>query len=202
MPVYLKPFQTGCQSPFDKDGDALFISRHAGGRFTVSPEKSTLLCFRQPKAPWFAARNQDREVDLSVVFDTLETLKKNREPVIVEAAGGLMVPVDENTLIIDLVQGLHVRPLLVARAGMGTINHTLLSLEMLKARGIRPLGVVLSDPGPDRTGADMVQENIEAIERFSGVRVGGVIPPVKPFSLPDATCLKPLENLILGEENK
>ncbi len=201
-PSYIKPFQTGCETPLDKDSDALFVSCHSGGKFEVSPEKSTLVCFNQPKAPWFAARNQGQSIDLSNIFSEIEKLKQRDEPVIVEAAGGLMVPVDHNTLIIDLLDKIQARPVLVARAGLGTINHTLLSLEMLKSRGIKPIGVVLSDPGPDRTPKEMVQENIEAIERFSNVRVAGVIHPIKDFSIPDDINMNIMETLILGEEGR
>ncbi|MFO7885734.1 MAG: dethiobiotin synthase [Desulfobacteraceae bacterium] len=199
-PRYVKPFQTGCRTPFDTDSDALFISRYSNGRFTVSPKKSTLCCLPQPKAPWFAAGNQGQLIDPAVVFDTFKKLKKSSEPVIMEAAGGLMVPVNANTLVIDLLQKIAIQPVLVAHAGLGTINHTLLSLDMMKSRGIQPLGVVLSDPGPDATPLQMVQENTEAIERFSKVRVAGVIHPVNDFAKPDSIHLDLLKKLICGEE--
>lgn len=154
----------------------------------------------QPKAPWFAAGNQGQLIDPAVVFDTFKKLKKSSEPVIMEAAGGLMVPVNANTLVIDLLQKIAIQPVLVAHAGLGTINHTLLSLDMMKSRGIQPLGVVLSDPGPDATPLQMVQENTEAIERFSKVRVAGVIHPVNDFSKPDSIHLDLLKKLICGEE--
>ena len=91
-------------------------------------------------------------------------------PLIVEGAGGLYVPIDDTHMMIDLIARLDLPVVLAARSGLGTINHTLLSLEALKRRGIPVLGVIMS--GPLSAG------NKEAIERFGNVRVLAEIPPL------------------------
>ena len=89
-------------------------------------------------------------------------------PLVVEGAGGVLVPVAANTLMVDLIAGLGLPAILVARSTLGTINHTLLSLEALQRRGIRVAGVILN--GPVSPG------NRSAIERHGAVRVLAEIP--------------------------
>jgi len=89
------------------------------------------------------------------------------EYLIVEGAGGLMVPLNDQDMIIGLIKMLKLPVLLVARSSLGTINHTLLTLEQLRRYDIRVLGVVLN--GPDNPG------NTEAIEKYGDVNVFGTV---------------------------
>jgi dethiobiotin synthetase len=83
-------------------------------------------------------------------------------------------------------------PISAARAGLGTINHTLLTIEALEKRDLRPLGVVLIDAGERPTHPEMIRENSEAIERSSGVVVAGVIGRISDFSEPPDKSYRPL----------
>ena len=76
------------------------------------------------------------------------------------------------------------RPVIAARAGLGTINHTLLTIEALQSRRMPPPGIVLIDGGEACTPRAMIEENIQAIERASGVHVSGVIPRIADFDRP------------------
>ncbi len=87
---------------------------------------------------------------------------------------------------------LDARPVLAGRAGLGTINHTLLSIEALKIRGIDPVGIVFLDFGETGTPADMLRENIEAVEKFSGIKTAGVVGKINDFSDPGEECFRPL----------
>ena len=115
-----------------------------------------------------------------------------------EGAGGLFVPVDKNLFMVDLVKETTADPVVAARAGLGTINHTLLTLEALQKRGLRPVGVVLMDSGATPTSQDMIDENIEAIETASGIDVAGVIGRIADFSDP-GRGYDPVLERILGE---
>jgi dethiobiotin synthetase len=90
--------------------------------------------------------------------------------------------VTENQTVLDLLPKIDCRPLLVARAGLGTINHTLLSIEALRRRALPPLGVVLvqSEGSPDALA--LVDENMEAIARYAGIQTIGTIPFLSDFS--------------------
>jgi dethiobiotin synthetase len=190
-PFYLKLIQTGCENPLDLDSDAKFIYENVPALKGKDPGASVLQCFTNPKAPWFAARDDGKQVDLQAIMRAVEEKSRSHSRLILEGAGGLFVPVDENTLMIDLITMLRAKPILAARAGLGTINHTLLSIEALRARNIDPFGIIFLDFGDVETPKDMLRENIEAVEKFSGIKVAGVIERIEDFSTPGRECFRP-----------
>jgi len=195
-PFYLKPFQTGCKDPYDTDSDAKFIYSHVPQLKDKNPAGSVIFCHTNPKAPLFAARDDKDTVSLNSVEDKVVALKKTYSPLIIEGAGGLMVPITASILMIDLIEKLRARTIIAARTGLGTINHTLLTVEALKQRDISPASIVLIDSATDPTPETMVKENIEAIEMFSGVRVAGVIEKIEDFSSSDSKYDQIIEHCI------
>lgn len=130
--------------------------------------------FRLPASPHLAARHDGRRIAIPAIERALTRLKRRYRPILIEGAGGLMVPLRGNTLTLDLVKTLDVPVVLVARSGLGTINHSLLTLDVLRRHRIAVIGVVFND-GPDddpRVAAD----NIRCIPRLAGVRCLGRIP--------------------------
>ena len=194
-PFYLKPAQTGCRNPYDTDSDAKFIYQNVKPLSGGDPADSVIYCFKNPKAPCFAARDEGKEIDFRIIQEVINKKKTLYSPIIIEAAGGLFVPVNKELLIIDTIKITKARPIIASRAGLGTINHTLLTVEALKGRGIKPAGIVLIDSGDASTHQDMISENIEAIEKISGIKVAGVIGKIIDFSNPDRDCFSPLERL-------
>lgn len=194
-PFYLKPAQTGCTDPYDKDSDAEFIYRHVPQLREKDPAASVVYCFRYPKAPWFAGRDEDAAIDIDVISRAVSQNITGHSHLIIEGAGGLMVPVNDSLLMVDLVEIFNAVPLIVARAGLGTINHTLLSLDLLKKRGIRAGGVVFIDQADPPVSEAMVRENMEAVERFSGISVCGVIGRINDFDNPDKSCYKSFDRM-------
>ncbi len=190
---YLKPLQTGCKDAYDADSDAAFVYRHVESLREKDPAESVIYCFRNPKAPYFAARDEGREIDLNYVNKIIEGQSRLYSPLVLEAAGGLLVPVKEKTLMVDTISAASVKVVLAARAGLGTINHTLLAIEALSKRGMQPAGVVFLDTA--ETPQDMVAENRNAIEKYSGIKVAGVIGKIKDFSHPPEAFYRPLEFL-------
>ena len=180
-PFYLKPFQTGVSSPQDPEADASFIYRHIDGLQHDDPADSTPYCFPNPKAPWFAAKDANATIDIRKVENVVEEKTRTHSPLIVEGAGGLLVPVTQNLLMVDLIRLLQAEAILVARAGLGTINHTLMSVETMASRGLKPAMIVFADSGEPATPQDMIEENMRAVEAFSGLRVGGVIDKIANF---------------------
>lgn len=196
-PFYLKPAQTGCRDPYDMDSDAKFIYQHVKPLSRKDPTDSVIYCFKNPKAPYFAARDEGKEIDFRIIQEVINKKRTLYSPIIIEAAGGLFVPVNEELLIIDTIKMIKARPIIASRAGLGTINHTLLTIEALKGRGIQPAGIILIDSGETSTPQDMIGENIEAIEKTAGIKVAGVIGKIVDFSTPDRDHFLPLEKLFI-----
>jgi dethiobiotin synthetase len=197
-PFYFKPLQTGCRDPYDTDSDAKFIYENIEELKNEDPAASVGCCYRNPKAPYFAARNEGREVNWQVLLETLREKKDRFSPVIVEAAGGVFVPIDRDKRVIDTISSTGASPLIAARAGLGTINHTLLTIAALEQRSIEPLGIIFLDGGETETPGEMIEENIEAIERYSRVRVAGVVGRIADFRRPDPDCFDGLKKLFEG----
>jgi dethiobiotin synthetase len=117
-------------------------------------------------APHFASRLEGRSIDLAVIKDTMQYLKNSYEMIIAEGAGGLIVPLnDQGFMQYDLIRELGFSCLLVARTGLGTINHTLLTLRFAQSEGLKIKGIVLNGNGQTQAETD----NIETIRKLSGI---------------------------------
>lgn len=167
---YWKPIQSG--HPPDRDADT--VARLSGAQ--LHQERHL---FRAALSPFDAARLENRRIELDD-FRTPETSR----PLVIEGAGGVLVPVNENATMLDLMQRLGAPVIVAARSGLGTINHTCLTLLALRSRGIPVLGVVLS--GPLNPG------NREGIEHFGNVKVLAEIPPLEPLTRESLQRVAPL----------
>jgi dethiobiotin synthetase len=194
-PFYLKPVQTGCMDPYDTDSDAAFVYLHANPLRDKDPAESVIYCFKNPKAPLIAARDEEKTIELSIIEQRVAEKAAMHTPLIIEAAGGVLVPITERTYVADLILLAKAQPLIAARAGLGTINHTLLTIEALKSRGISPSGVIFIDAGEKRTSPESIEENRSAIEELSGVKVAGVIGRISDFSNPPQKSYEPLKDI-------
>jgi dethiobiotin synthetase len=194
-PFYLKPVQTGCRDANDADSDAKFIYRHVESLHGRQPAESVIYCFRNAKAPLYAASDEGKLIDLSKIERVVSQKSEAHCPVILEGAGGVLVPVAGKKLIVDIISLVNGTPVIAARAGLGTINHTLLTIEAIENRGLKPLGIVFIDAGEKETPPEMIKENKSAIEETSGIRVAGVIGRIHDFSQPPHDCYKPLARM-------
>lgn len=150
--AYWKPVQSGAS----QGTDTQWIQQLG---IKTYPEK---YCFQAPLSPHLSAPLEGMRVDESLLTPP------NQDPLIIEGAGGILVPLNENTLVIDWIATLQLPTLVIAATRLGTINHTLLTLEALARRSIPVLGVILNgEPKP---------EIIPAIEHFGKVRVLCTLP--------------------------
>jgi dethiobiotin synthetase/malonyl-CoA O-methyltransferase len=155
--AYWKPVQSGTIEGWDAD-----LVKQVAPAATIFPSRHA---FPDPLSPDQAALRAGAHIDL----DDFE-LPEHDGPLVVEGAGGLLVPLDDLTLMADLMARLGLPLVLVARSGLGTINHTLLSVAEIRRRKLPLEGVVLV--GPDHP------ENRDAIEHFGGVPVVAHLPPL------------------------
>jgi malonyl-CoA O-methyltransferase len=155
---YWKPVQTGLSA---EEGDTETVTRLAD----LPPERvhAPRFALGAPLSPEAAARREHVLVRLDDFV-----LPKGVGPIVVEGAGGVLVPLGGGAVMADLMQRLGLPVILVARSTLGTINHTLLSIEALRRRMIDVQGVVI-------VGADG-SENAEAIARHGKVKILGLVP--------------------------
>jgi dethiobiotin synthetase len=168
--VVVKPVQTGAA---DGDSDAQEVHRLSG----APVQEWTVL--DEPLAPDTAARRQGAEIPTVPSYvDRLKSL--DAATVIVEGAGGLLVRLDsEGGTVLDLASGLaeaghDVEVVVVAAAGLGTLNHTELTVGALRARGLEPAGIVVGS-WPDEPGL-AERCNLEDLPRVTGVPLLAVVP--------------------------
>ena len=138
--VVWKPAQTGVQQA--EPGDAEFAATVLAGRPLVRVACSYR--FAAPAAPLVAARAEGAALDETHLRAEYAALCADDVIVLAEGAGGLLVPLTEQWSMADLARALDLPLIVVARPGLGTINHTLLTLEAARARGLAVLGLVLS----------------------------------------------------------
>jgi dethiobiotin synthetase len=131
----VKPVQTG-------EGDAPTLKALVG--LEEELDEIAPFSYRAPLAPLVAARLEGRAPDLNEVADRVRGLAARHELTIVEGVGGLLVPVGDGWTVADLAADLGLPVLVVARAGLGTLNHTLLTLAEARRRGLEVTGVVLN----------------------------------------------------------
>jgi dethiobiotin synthase len=154
---YWKPIQTG---PEDDTTEAL--------RLSSSPREAAYLHgvrLVDPVSPHLAAKRAGTRID--VPFLTAE-MKESAGAWIVEGAGGVLVPVNESDLMVHLMERLGLPVVVAARTTLGTINHTLLTIEALRARKLAVAGVVMV--------GDADVDNRAAIEHYGNVAVLGELP--------------------------
>ncbi len=197
-PFYLKPVQTGCLTACDPYSDARFIYQHVPALHGQDPGNSVVYCLKNAKAPLFAAQDEGVEIDWAKIMEEIDAKSTVDSPLIIEGAGGLFVPVTEKLMLIDLIKMTGATPLIAARAGLGTINHTLLTIEALRHRDITPAGIILLDGGREATPRKMIEENSTAIEKISGIKVAGIVGRIDDFSQPHPECYAPLSAVLLN----
>ncbi len=179
--VPMKPVHTGCIST--PHGwvvvDLEFCLNMAN--LEPQPAERKLMapyCFQPACSPHLASAQARETISISRIVHDFSALKANHELVIVEGAGGVLVPINGEETMLNVMVGLSLPVLLVARPWLGTINHTLLSLRELARAGVPVLGVILNDSLPCAWD-EIVRDNRLTIERFGDAPVLGHLPFIK-----------------------
>lgn len=183
-PAVLKPIATGCERR--REGlvspDAEFLAHCADTRHPLD-----LVCpqrFAEPLAPAVAAEREGRPVDWASVQRSIDLMCRDADVLVVEGVGGVMVPLDQRHTVLDLIGWLGLPTVVVSRAGLGTINHSLLTIEAVRNGGGSVGGVVVNRYPADAAGV-AEETNPRAIERWGRVPVLCVVPEEQPtFPLP------------------
>jgi dethiobiotin synthetase len=178
----LKPLATGCERR--REGlvseDAEFLAHCADSPHpldVVCPQ-----CFVEPLAPSVAAERAGAPVGWAAVQRSLDAMAGNSDVIVVEGVGGAMVPLDDRHTVLDLARWLRLPAVVVARAGLGTINHTLLTVEALR-RVTRVAGVVINRYPVENAGV-AEETNPRVIAKWGRTPVLCVVPDEPLFGSP------------------
>jgi dethiobiotin synthetase len=182
-----KPVITGLDEPAQEwPPDDALLARAAGGRRPreqVAPYR-----FGPPLSPHFAAELAGETIEPARL---VEAARGADGTLVAEGVGGLLVPITPGYLVRDLALDLGLPLVVAARTGLGTINHTLLTVEAARVAGLAVAGVVMT-PWP--SGPEPIElSNRATIERLAGVPVAG-LPPTRPDSLAEAGSHLPIDD--------
>lgn len=168
-----KPIESGCGKKLIRR-DTQFLKRMSA--CTEPLDYLNPYSFEKPLAPGVAAARRGIKISFAKIKYQLHALQNKYEIVLVEGAGGLLVPLFGTKTNLDLIRSLNLEILLVARLGLGTINHTLLTLACLKSHKIKVRGVILNSITKPKTLAE--KTNPQVLKQFQ-VPLWGVFPHIK-----------------------
>ena len=131
---YFKPIQCGLNKMNLKDSE---VVKSLSNKAKILNE---LYFLKKPLSPFVAAKQEKKKIDVNKILQFVKNLKTKK--LVIEGAGGLNVPINSNYLMSDLCQKLNTPLILVSRTKLGTINHTLMSLEVIKKKKIKLLGII------------------------------------------------------------
>lgn len=183
----MKPIETGCMKSENREQraesevkDTLLIA--ADGIFLQGisdvdePINSVVpICLKNPLAPFPAAEIEGIPVDIEKIKKAYTKLSEKYDAVVVEGIGGLLVPIKQDYFVLDLARDLGLPMIVVSRPSLGTINHTLLTINYAIKEGLNVAGIIInySQP-PEKTLAE--KTNPEVIRQISPVPILGVFP--------------------------
>ncbi len=177
--VPMKPVQTGAE----RRGEVLIapdleyclaaagIQPNADERRLMAPYIYEPAC-----SPHLAGRMAGKYAGIETIQKSAEILLRRRQAVVIEGAGGIMVPLNEKETTLDLMQRLGFPVILVSRIGLGAINHALLSINTLNAAGLRLLGIIFNQTEPPLPENQYIEEdNPKAVADFGKVKILGSV---------------------------
>lgn len=165
----IKPVQTGTST--QPVTDVEFVYKVMGRDFDY--KEQCLYSFSEPLSPYTASQFEDITIELDSIVSWVEDHKIKNDIVIIEGAGGLAVPLSQDYLMADLAADTESAVIIVARPSLGTINHTVLTAEFARSRGLQIMGIVICN-FPCNPGLSE-KNNPKEMVRLSGVPVIGVI---------------------------
>ncbi len=174
----LRGVKVGVMKPVSCGGleDAQFLMQAAGIQESMTLVNPIQL--EQPLSPNVAAAIEKVKINLKAIDEAYKKLSAKYEVLVIEGCGGLLVPVTQDFYVIDFIKRFKAETLLVSRSGLGAINHSLLSLEALKKRNIKPLGVIFNrTTGGNLSMAE--KTNPDVIAGLSGIASLGLFPYLK-----------------------
>lgn len=177
----MKPVATGCVGVQSRlvSHDAAYLMEAAENEF---PALTNPVRYRNPLSPNVAASIEKREVDLDGIRKAYRELQNYYDYIIVEGVGGLLVPLTRDYYVANLVREFNLPLVVVARSGLGTINHTLLTVDAAIVRGFDVKGIIFNRmPTTNISIAEMT--NPKVVHELTGIPVLGSLPEMDSLSV-------------------
>ena len=168
----IKPTESG--APSFRDSDLDVVKKNNTGLRNI--DFFNIYSFKDPISPYTASIIEKKPVRYSVLLKKIKEIINNYEIVIIEGAGGLMVPITKSKKVIDLIKDLDSDCYLVVKPNLGTINHTLLSIEQIKINKINFKGIIINKY-PKNPGISEIYNPVYF--NNCGIKIIGVVPDVK-----------------------
>ena len=128
-----------------------------------------------PLAPLVASRLEEYDIDIRKIQDAFSKLTKKHDFIVVEGIGGILVPIKEDYCVSDMIKDMGLPVIVVSRPGLGTINHTLLTIREAQSRGIEVMGFIINGANKEETGI-AERTNPKIIQELSRVPLLGIFP--------------------------
>jgi len=174
----MKPIETGCSCVGSTlyPSDGMFLKKVS--RMDEHIGFVTPYCFENPVAPSLASEMEGRAIHIPLIREKFQALLERYPVVVVEGIGGILVPIKKDYFVMDLIRELSLPLVVVARPSLGTINHTLLTVNYALGKGISVLGVIINfSRPPENTVAE--NTNPLVLEQFCPVPIIGIFPHLK-----------------------
>lgn len=167
---YFKPVQSGVSKKKSNQlSDVDFVKKIADLKQDV--KEMNVYSFEEPLSPHLAAKKEKVIVDKKLIIQKYSELKNQYDYLVIEGAGGVIVPLSNDYYIYDLIKDMKCEATVVADSKVGTINQTCLTVDFLKSQGITVNGIIINK----YTGNFYEDDNIKMIEKRSGVKVKAIL---------------------------
>ncbi len=172
---YMKPVETGVK--INEDGsknylDGSYVKKYGG--LSEEPDIITPYTFQSPLSPYAALKKEGGDLCIKEIMFKFYGLNKIYDYMLVEGAGGMLVPLKQKHFMIDIAKYINAGVILVTKAGLGMINQTLLSIEYAKSRDIGVSGIIINNVLNEND--ESVSSNKEMLGEFTDIPIIGEIP--------------------------
>ncbi|MBI4685557.1 MAG: dethiobiotin synthase [Nitrospirae bacterium] len=177
----MKPIETGCT----KEGNALMPSDGIFLKSIAHMDETinhiTPCCLKHPLAPMVAAEMEGTVININKIKKAFEELTKSYQSIVVEGIGGLLVPINRDYFVLDLARELELPLIIVSRPDLGTINHTLLTVNYAQKEGLKVAGIIINHTYLSEDGM-AEKTNPRVIQQLSPAPLLGVFPYLHSMS--------------------
>ncbi|HGJ64452.1 TPA: dethiobiotin synthase [bacterium] len=183
----MKPIESGCKiqrftglkttsTDILIPNDGMFLKKIANMQEPI--DLITPIRFREPLAPFTASKIEGKSINIGKIKDAFSRLSKKYELLIVEGIGGLLVPIKKNYYVLDLAKDIGLPLIVVARPSLGTLNHTMLTVNYAIKEGLRVAGIIMNyNKPPENTIAE--KTNSDILKKISPIPIIGIFPYLK-----------------------